>query len=480
LTRHQAAFFRRLVYVYDLVVSVVALLASLSLRGWLYELSRRGWLPGDGDLPQLLTSDYYPLLWNMLPLWLLSFYFTRSADFRVSYWKAASRYARAVGIGIVLLVAAQFVFRLYFVSRSLVIIFALVQWFALILGRVVLMELSMALRRADVDGHRVLVVGTGRYARQFAGSLRTGPPWNHRLVGYVFVPSEKHPNPETGPILGDVSALDEILDQQPVDEVVFAVPKQRPETFEAALRACDTRGVDVLLTLPPDVPRHGEVDMTKITGYELPLIGLRRTPTSEGGLLAKRALDLLGGTVGLVLVSPILLLTALAIKFTDPGPIFFSQVRVGRNGRRFKMHKFRSMVVDAEKRKKQLMKLNEMDGPVFKIRHDPRITPIGRFIRKTSIDELPQLFNVFVGDMSLVGPRPPLPDEVEQYEPWQRRRLSVKPGITGLWQVSGRNQIDFEEWMELDLTYIDNWSVWLDIRILLKTIPVVLFSKGAS
>ena len=220
--------------------------------------------------------------------------------------------------------------------------------------------------------------------------------------------------------------------------------------------------------------------MTKITGYELPLIGMRRTPTSEGALLLKRGLDLLGGTIGLLMISPIFIVTAILIKVTDPGPIFFSQVRVGRNGRRFKMHKFRSMVVDAEKRKKELMKLNEMDGPVFKIKRDPRITPIGRFIRKTSIDELPQLINVLVGDMSLVGPRPPLPDEVDQYKDWQRRRLSVKPGITGLWQVSGRNQIDFDEWMELDLTYIDNWSIWLDIRILLKTIPVVLFSKGAS
>jgi exopolysaccharide biosynthesis polyprenyl glycosylphosphotransferase len=175
-----------------------------------------------------------------------------------------------------------------------------------------------------------------------------------------------------------------------------------------------------------------------------------------------------------------MLATAIAIKATDRGPIIFSQVRSGRNGRKFRMHKFRSMVVDAEKLKKELEKLNEMDGPVFKIKHDPRITRVGRFIRKTSIDELPQLFNVLFGDMSLVGPRPPLPSEVAQYQPWQRRRLSVKPGITGPWQVSGRNEISFEEWMRMDLDYIDNWSLWLDLRIIFMTVPVVLIHKGAS
>ena len=144
------------------------------------------------------------------------------------------------------------------------------------------------------------------------------------------------------------------------------------------------------------------------------------------------------------------------------------------------MLKFRSMVTDAEKIKEKLAHMNEMDGPVFKIKRDPRITKVGRFIRKTSIDELPQLFNIIAGDMSMVGPRPPLPSEVEQYEPWQRRRLSVKPGLTGLWQVSGRNQVDFDEWMQLDLAYIDNWSLWMDVKILFRTVPAVLFHRGAS
>jgi exopolysaccharide biosynthesis polyprenyl glycosylphosphotransferase len=482
VTRHQAAFFRRLIYVYDLLISIVAFFAALSLRAWVGDLAARGWLPAllAEDLQPVFIPDYYRLLWGCLPLWFLAMYFSGSADFRVGYWTSAGRYLGMVGIGLALFVTATFVFKVHFVARSFVIVFGVVHFSALVLGRIVLLETVATFRRQHVDGHRVLVVGTGQEAINFASSLRTEPPWNHRLVGHVMVPGEKASPHFRGKHLGPLAQLDEILDTEPIDEVVFAVPEQPPEVFEEALRHCDARGVDVLLTMPPDVPRHGEVDMAQITGYDLPLIGMRRTPTHEGALLIKRMIDLLGSTVGVLCVSPILLISAIAIKVSDPGPIFFKQVRVGRNGRRFTMYKFRSMVVDAEAKKRELLAHNEMGGPVFKMKKDPRITKIGSLIRKTSIDELPQLFNVLMGDMSLIGPRPPLPDEVAQYKPWQRRRLSVKPGITGMWQVSGRNQVDFDEWMELDLAYIDNWSLWLDLKILLKTVPVVLFSKGAS
>jgi exopolysaccharide biosynthesis polyprenyl glycosylphosphotransferase len=180
------------------------------------------------------------------------------------------------------------------------------------------------------------------------------------------------------------------------------------------------------------------------------------------------------------LLSPLLIVVAVVIKLTSPGPVLFAQERVGMNKRLFKLYKFRSMYVDAEKRRRELEHLNEMDGPVFKIKNDPRVTPIGRFIRKTSIDELPQLVNVLRGQMSLVGPRPPLLAEVDRYDWLYRRRLSIKPGITCLWQISGRNEITFKQWMEMDKQYIDNWTLWLDIKILAKTIPAVLFSKGAS
>jgi len=197
-------------------------------------------------------------------------------------------------------------------------------------------------------------------------------------------------------------------------------------------------------------------------------------------LAVKRGLDLLVGCLLLALALPVLALAALAIKATSPGPVLFRQLRCGLNGRRFLVLKLRTMYADAEKRKRELQHLNEVSGPVFKIRNDPRITPVGRFLRRFSIDELPQLWNVIRGEMSLVGPRPPIPAEVAQYETFERRRLSMRPGLTCLWQVNGRSEIEFDEWVRLDLQYIDDWSLTQDLRILAQTVPAVLRGTGAS
>ncbi len=198
-------------------------------------------------------------------------------------------------------------------------------------------------------------------------------------------------------------------------------------------------------------------------------------------LVLKRLMDIVGASVGLLLASPIMLIVAILIKLEDPkGPIFFSQVRNGAYPKTFKMYKFRSMYIDAEERLQELMHLNEQSGPAFKIKDDPRITKVGKFIRKTSLDELPQLFNVLKGDMSLVGPRPALPREVEQYTAYQKQRLFVKPGLTCIWQVSGRNNIGFDEWVELDIEYIKTRNLWLDIKLILLTIPAILGDENAS
>ena len=194
----------------------------------------------------------------------------------------------------------------------------------------------------------------------------------------------------------------------------------------------------------------------------------------------KRAIDIVVSAVALALLSPLLLVVAALVKFSSRGPLLFRQARVGQHGRQFNMLKFRSMVVNAEELKARLLARNEQQGPVFKMKRDPRITAVGRFIRKYSIDELPQLLNVLRGEMSLVGPRPPIPAEVAKYEAWQRRRLSVRPGLTCVWQVSGRNEISFEEWMYLDMQYIDHWSLQRDLELIAKTVPVVLTGRGAS
>jgi lipopolysaccharide/colanic/teichoic acid biosynthesis glycosyltransferase len=201
---------------------------------------------------------------------------------------------------------------------------------------------------------------------------------------------------------------------------------------------------------------------------------------SEVELVMKRGLDIAGALAGLLVSAPMLLVSALAIKLTSAGPVFFRQERCGLHGRRFDMLKLRTMTADAEDRKAELLERNEMDGPVFKIREDPRVTKVGRLLRRFSIDELPQFWSVLRGDMSLVGPRPPTPDEVFQYQGGVRRRLSMRPGLTCLWQVSGRNGVSFEEWMELDLEYIDTWSLETDLRILLRTVPAVVLARGAS
>jgi len=243
------------------------------------------------------------------------------------------------------------------------------------------------------------------------------------------------------------------------------------------LPICAREGVKArLFFLPPTVER---LDNYLETLNGIPSISFGLPPSRYWQLLVKRAIDVVVASAMLVIASPILGLAALAIRVTSEGPIFFRQVRYGLNKRRFTLLKFRTMVADAEHRRGELEALNEMDGPVFKIKNDPRVTRVGRLLRSTSIDELPQLVNVVLGHMSLVGPRPPIPSEVDAYEPWQRRRLSMKPGITGPWQVSGRNQVDFQRWMRMDMDYVDNWSLGKDLQILLKTFPAIVRGTGA-
>jgi len=485
--RRRTTFVRRVLLGVDTVVSALAFIASLYFRSALSRVN-----PGDlpaplrrvahwiGERPPpLAPEDYQLLLLALLPLWALSLQYAKAYDFRIAHRRIAWRYLQAVAMGVGMLILLAFLFKLTFISRTFVVMFAVVQLITLTLGRVVLLELVRAFRRRRGDAHRVVIVGTGPRAVEFAQQLSQASPIRLEIQGFVGVMGESS-NPQARPRLGYVGSLDALLDRMPVDEVVFAVPGKSPDVFRDALSACDDRGVDVLLTLPPQVPAGGKMELANVSGVAQPMIGLRRTPTAEAQLALKRVLDIVGGSIGILLAGPIMIVAAIAIKLDSNGPVLFKQIRAGRNGRKFTMYKFRSMVVDAEAKKAALMHLNEMGGPVFKIKRDPRITAVGRFIRKTSIDELPQFFNIVMGDMSLVGPRPPLPSEVEDYEAWQRRRLSVKPGLTGLWQVSGRNQIDFEEWMQLDLEYIDNWSLWMDIKILLKTVPTVLFHKGAS
>jgi exopolysaccharide biosynthesis polyprenyl glycosylphosphotransferase len=282
------------------------------------------------------------------------------------------------------------------------------------------------------------------------------------------------------PWLGGIDDLPYIVASQVIDEVVIALPiKSHYSQIESAVVVLEEQGITthVLSDLfPQKLARSQPVDLGG-----MPIVSLHSAPTFTWRTEAKRIFDLVVASILLVLTAPLFLLTALAIKLDSAGPIFFVQERVGLSKRRFRMIKFRTMSADAEARMKDIEHLNEKTGPIFKIKNDPRITTLGKWLRRTSIDELPQLVNVFFGDMSIVGPRPlSVRDAVRMEEAWQKRRFSVKPGLTCLWQVSGRSNLSFEQWMHLDLEYIDRWSLGLDATILLRTIPAIVLARGAS
>ncbi len=323
----------------------------------------------------------------------------------------------------------------------------------------------------------VLVVGVGALGRATADDLHARG--RHEVVGFVRFTSEVPPARLRSRILGTTSELEQVLRTVPVGEVYLASNSPaNAEEMQAAIKLCEKFGVPFAmpayqyrLERARPLPTHAVAD-----GY-LHYQSVDSKPTQ---MALKRAFDIFSTGLALWVLSVPLLLVAVLIKLTSRGPVFFRQVRVGLHGRPFRMLKFRTMVENAEALKATLSQQNEMDGPVFKMKKDPRITPIGKFLRKFSIDELPQLVNVLRGDMSVVGPRPPVPSEVAKYAVWQRRRLSVRPGLTCIWQVSGRNEISFEQWMYMDLEYIDNWSFGKDLELVLKTFPVVLTGRGAS
>jgi exopolysaccharide biosynthesis polyprenyl glycosylphosphotransferase len=332
------------------------------------------------------------------------------------------------------------------------------------------------LRRSGRNYRNVLVVGSGPRALEARAVIENHPEWGLRLVGFLD---------ETDfPLVGGIEAhevhklmdLPRILKDEVVDEVVVACPRSMLEVIAPVVSVCAAAGVPI--TLLSDV--FGDyLPAPRVTNFgSLAALNFAPVHHSRSQLVLKRAIDVVVSAVALAISAPVIAVAAIAVKRSSPGPLFFRQVRCGLHGRRFEMLKLRTMVADAESRRDEYLSLNEMDGPVFKIRNDPRITPVGRFLRRWSIDELPQFWNVLRGDMSLVGPRPPIPAEVVQYETSDRRRLSMRPGLTCLWQVEGRNSIGFAQWVKLDLLYIDTFSIVQDLKILAKTIPAVLRGSG--
>ncbi|GMU60055.1 MAG: polyprenyl glycosylphosphotransferase [Myxococcaceae bacterium] len=343
----------------------------------------------------------------------------------------------------------------------------------------IVLRLSVFRAFSEKEGplDEVLVVGVGAMGRATADDI--AHKGKRHVLGFVRFLDEKAPASFRGQVLGSVEELEAVLATVPVGEVYLASNHlAHVGQLQAAVKVCERFGVPFalpayLFRLDRARPLASHAVSDGYLHYQS--VGFKPTQ-----MAIKRMFDIVSSALALWLLLPLLLTVAALIKATSKGPLFFRQRRVGLNGRPFNMLKFRTMVVDAEAQQASLAALNEMDGPVFKIKADPRVTPVGRVLRKFSIDELPQLVNVLRGDMSVVGPRPPLPTEVAKYETWQRRRLSVRPGLTCIWQVSGRNQISFEQWMYMDMQYIDNWSFTKDLELIAKTVPVVLSGHGAS
>jgi len=455
----------------DVVTIIVAFLAGYWVR---YDL--RWFLDVAYDAP---LSAYLPFL--ILYVILTPVFFVVDGVYRTwprSWMDQVYRITNATAKVTVLMLAITFVFRPRYYSRAMLIEVGLLTILLLALVRGAQGIAIAYLRRRGIGIKRVVIVGAGEIGRTVMRTIVARPDLGYRVVGFV------DDNPEKGytdigrfKALGPLDNLPAILDEERPDEVIITLPWMYHRKILGIVRECERRRVR-----PRIVPDLFQMSLTQVNVEDLggvPLIGVRSVAISKGALFVKRLIDVTLATMGLLLGAPLFLLIALAIRLDSPGPIIFRQTRVGLRGRHFEMYKFRSMHVGAEEQQDMLAELNEADGPIFKIREDPRLTRVGRILRRLSLDELPQLVNILRGEMSLIGPRPPIPAEVEKYQEWHKKRLEAPPGMTGLWQVSGRSRLSFDEMVLLDIYYIENWSLWLDFKILMRTIPKVLLGEGA-
>ena len=424
---------------------------------------------------QALVLGFALVAWVTIGLWLGIYEKLDSGHPRVILRDTA----RQCASGALCLVLFEYVLRLD-LSRFFLGLFSAYAWVLLLLFRLTAGRVVGVIRREFAAPHYVMVVGTGERAIRMAEALEQSAEYGVRLRGFLSEQSENSPAEIALGALYTVQPIGElpaILRQHVVDEIIFAVGSESLANLEEVFLLCDEEGVRTRVAVDffPHVNSTVSLDRFGST----PLLTFTAAPFDEIHLLVKRLTDIAIAAAGLVVLAPFVAVIAALIRLTSPGPVIFRQVRCGLNGRRFLFYKFRSMCQNAEELRPALEHLNTRET-VFKIPHDPRLTSIGRYLRKFSIDEWPQLWNVLRGDMSLVGPRPAVPSEVDRYQRWQRRRLRMRPGLTCLWAISGRDNVDFETWMRLDMQYIDNWSLALDWKILLRTIPHVLMGHGAN
>jgi exopolysaccharide biosynthesis polyprenyl glycosylphosphotransferase len=386
--------------------------------------------------------------------------------------------ATATTVGVVVLIVASLAFNPLSYSRLIYLYTAVLVTLLLSLSRGLIAMARNHLRKYGIGVQRVLLVGVGDVGRMVMRTIAARPVLGYHLVGFLDDNPSKG-STDIGPFraLGPIDNCNFVLEEMAVDNVIVCLPWQSHRTIQRLLNSCDQNQVRALVVPDFFQMTKDQMQVEQLNG--IPLISKRAVVITGWNYVVKRATDILLTSVGALILAPVMLVIAAAIKLDSPGPVIYSQMRVGRNGKLFACHKFRSMVDGADQMVHDLAGMNEASGPLFKVRDDPRKTRVGRFIRRWSLDELPQIWNVLAGEMSIVGPRPNLPEEVAHYQEWHKKRLLVSPGITGLWQVSGRSDLTFDEMVLLDVFYVENWNLMFDLSIMVRSLPAVLRARGA-
>lgn len=430
-----------------------------------------------------LLAVVYAANWVAI-LWLLGLYRLRA---RWAWRTEVLDLLRAVMIIAILTFATLFVVKLPDVSRLFLVGLFVAQAAVAVVSRGLLRWLFRRAREGGRNTRFVLVVGDGPSAHEYAQRIERYPYLGLRIAGFLADPGPDDPRPGAAasagtPLsravdpapgtLGRIHEIDAVLRSTIIDEVAICLPPEEGAFVEPIARLCEEQGFIVRIPLFEGISAVPGGRIEDFDGIRIQSVAYG--PDRTLSLVAKRAIDIVGGIAALLLFTPVIIGAAIAIRREGPGPILFRQVRVGLRGRPFELVKLRTMVPNAEGLRDDLRERNEIEGPAFKLTDDPRVTRVGHFLRRASLDETPQFWNVIRGDMSIVGPRPPLPDEVAAYDIWHRRRLAMKPGVTGLWQVSARREEEFDRWVRIDLDYIDRWSLWLDLRIMVRTVPAML------
>jgi exopolysaccharide biosynthesis polyprenyl glycosylphosphotransferase len=474
--RERAVAFRLTAMASDTVAIAATFIAAAWGRAIFREVYTLDLIPSLDVFRTTSVTRHMALVPVIVPLWIWSLHYHKCYDNlrRLRTDVLLIRIARAVAVALLVLVGGLYAVQAHGVSRTLLAGFAALTVFTLFTSRLALRAMLRGWF-TDADTWNIVVVGAAKEVSELVRTTRYHREWGIRIIGVVAPDGDTTPGNGI-PRLGTVSELPTLLLHEPIHQVLMTGRAWDTETLRKVADSCEEVGVKFSMDANFLGLSVARAELEDFDGWSV--LTFSSTPQDVEALLIKRIVDVGLSALALLVLSPILLLVTILVRL-DGGPALFSQERSGLYGKTFRMWKFRSMVVDAEEQRAALEAKNEMTGPVFKIARDPRVTKLGSFLRRSSIDELPQLWNVLRGEMSIVGPRPPIVAEVKKYQRWQMRRLSMKPGLTCIWQVSGRNDVDFDTWMRQDLQYIDNWSLFLDVKLMFQTLPVVLLGTGA-